>query len=180
VTEPVSVIVPAYNESAAIEAPSDRSSRRTHPLEVIVVDDARPTVRRTWSNPCISPRTSDPAAERGQADRAQHRAAGGTVRPDRDGRRRQVFETDAVRMLVQRSPTRRRRSVPGTPRSSNRGGLLGRWQHIEYVIGFNLDRRCSTWRVNADRTRCRRRLPAYCVERIGGLSDVTACRGHPI
>ncbi|MER7006691.1 glycosyltransferase family 2 protein [Dactylosporangium sp. NPDC000555] len=23
----------------------------------------------------------------------------------------------------------------------NRGGLLGRWQHLEYVVGFNLDRR---------------------------------------
>ena len=28
-----------------------------------------------------------------------------------------------------------------TPKVANRGTLLGRWQHIEYVMGFNLDRR---------------------------------------
>jgi len=32
-------------------------------------------------------------------------------------------------------------AVSGNAKVGNRGGLLGRWQHIEYVIGFNLDRR---------------------------------------
>jgi cellulose synthase/poly-beta-1,6-N-acetylglucosamine synthase-like glycosyltransferase len=31
--------------------------------------------------------------------------------------------------------------VSGNTKVGNRRGLLGRWQHIEYVIGFNLDRR---------------------------------------
>jgi cellulose synthase/poly-beta-1,6-N-acetylglucosamine synthase-like glycosyltransferase len=32
-------------------------------------------------------------------------------------------------------------AVSGNTKVGNRGGLLGRWQHIEYVVGFNLDRR---------------------------------------
>ena len=32
-------------------------------------------------------------------------------------------------------------AVSGNTKVGNRGGLLGRWQHIEYVMGFNLDRR---------------------------------------
>ena len=32
-------------------------------------------------------------------------------------------------------------AVSGNTKVGNRRGLLGRWQHIEYVMGFNLDRR---------------------------------------
>src|SRR5215210_4851326 len=32
-------------------------------------------------------------------------------------------------------------AVSGNTKVANRHGLLGRWQHIEYVMGFNLDRR---------------------------------------
>ena len=39
VTEPVSVIVPAYNESAGIEAAVRSLLASDHPVEVIVVDD---------------------------------------------------------------------------------------------------------------------------------------------
>jgi cellulose synthase/poly-beta-1,6-N-acetylglucosamine synthase-like glycosyltransferase len=31
--------------------------------------------------------------------------------------------------------------VSGNAKVGNRRGLIGRWQHVEYVIGFNLDRR---------------------------------------
>jgi cellulose synthase/poly-beta-1,6-N-acetylglucosamine synthase-like glycosyltransferase len=31
--------------------------------------------------------------------------------------------------------------VSGNAKVANRRGLLGRWQHLEYVVGFNLDRR---------------------------------------
>jgi cellulose synthase/poly-beta-1,6-N-acetylglucosamine synthase-like glycosyltransferase len=32
-------------------------------------------------------------------------------------------------------------AISGNTKVANRGGILGRWQHIEYVMGFNLDRR---------------------------------------
>ena len=31
--------------------------------------------------------------------------------------------------------------MSGNAKVGNRNGVLGRWQHIEYVVGFNLDRR---------------------------------------
>jgi len=52
-----------------------------------------------------------------------------------------VFEPDTVRRLVQPLADARVGAVSGNTKVGNRGGLLGRWQHIEYVSGFNLDRR---------------------------------------
>ena len=52
-----------------------------------------------------------------------------------------VFEPDAVRMLVQPFADPSVGAVSGNAKVANRKGLLGRWQHIEYVVGFNLDRR---------------------------------------
>lgn len=31
--------------------------------------------------------------------------------------------------------------MSGNVKVGNRKGLLGRWRHLEYVVGFNLDRR---------------------------------------
>jgi cellulose synthase/poly-beta-1,6-N-acetylglucosamine synthase-like glycosyltransferase len=55
-----------------------------------------------------------------------------------------VFEPGAVRALIAPFVTARRSmigAVAGNTKVGNRRGMLGRWQHIEYVIGFNLDRR---------------------------------------
>lgn len=52
-----------------------------------------------------------------------------------------VFERDSIRELVQPLADATVGAVSGNVKVSNRRGLLGAWQHIEYVIGFNLDRR---------------------------------------
>jgi cellulose synthase/poly-beta-1,6-N-acetylglucosamine synthase-like glycosyltransferase len=52
-----------------------------------------------------------------------------------------MFEPDTVRHLVQPFRHPAVGAVSGNTKVSNRGSLLGRWQHIEYVMGFNLDRR---------------------------------------
>ncbi len=52
-----------------------------------------------------------------------------------------VFEPEALRRLVQPLGDASVGAVSGNTKVGNRGGLLGRWQHIEYVTGFNLDRR---------------------------------------
>jgi cellulose synthase/poly-beta-1,6-N-acetylglucosamine synthase-like glycosyltransferase len=52
-----------------------------------------------------------------------------------------VFEPDTVHTLVQPFSDPAIGAVSGNAKVLNRGGLLGRWQHIEYVLGFNLDRR---------------------------------------
>jgi cellulose synthase/poly-beta-1,6-N-acetylglucosamine synthase-like glycosyltransferase len=52
-----------------------------------------------------------------------------------------VFEPDTIRHLVQPLADPEVAAVSGNTKVGNRGRLLGRWQHIEYVTGFNLDRR---------------------------------------
>ncbi|MGW3044818.1 bifunctional polysaccharide deacetylase/glycosyltransferase family 2 protein [Kitasatospora sp. NPDC001159] len=142
VTEPVSVIVPAYNEIAGIE-PAVRSLLASdHPVEVIVVDDGStdgtadlveslnlPYVRVIRQENAGKPAALNTGIAAARAELL--------VMVDGDT----VFEPDAVRMLVQPFADPAVGAVSGNAKVVNRGGLLGRWQHIEYVVGFNLDRR---------------------------------------
>jgi cellulose synthase/poly-beta-1,6-N-acetylglucosamine synthase-like glycosyltransferase len=52
-----------------------------------------------------------------------------------------VFQRDTLRQIVKPFADLTVGAVSGNTKVANRGGILGRWQHIEYVIGFNLDRR---------------------------------------
>jgi len=52
-----------------------------------------------------------------------------------------VFDRRAVGCLVQPFADPAVGAVSGNTKVANRRGLLGRWQHLEYVIGFNFDRR---------------------------------------
>jgi cellulose synthase/poly-beta-1,6-N-acetylglucosamine synthase-like glycosyltransferase len=52
-----------------------------------------------------------------------------------------VFEKSTLRRVVDPLRDSAVGAVSGNTKVANRGGLLGRWQHIEYVMGFNLDRR---------------------------------------
>jgi cellulose synthase/poly-beta-1,6-N-acetylglucosamine synthase-like glycosyltransferase len=65
-------------------------------------------------------------------------------------------------------------AVSGNTKVANRRGLLGRWQHLEYVIGFNLDRRMF------DIARCMPTVPGAigafrgaAVRDVGGVSAQT-------
>jgi cellulose synthase/poly-beta-1,6-N-acetylglucosamine synthase-like glycosyltransferase/peptidoglycan/xylan/chitin deacetylase (PgdA/CDA1 family) len=175
VTEPVTVIVPAYNESAGIEAAVRSLIASDHPVEVIVVDDGSsdgtadlveslglPGVRVIRQQ-----NAGKPAALNTGLQAASYELV---VMVDGDT----VFEPDAVRMLVQPFADLSVGAVSGNAKVGNRGGLLGRWQHIEYVVGFNLDRRLF------DLAECMPTVPGAvggfrrsALERIGGLSDVT-------
>jgi cellulose synthase/poly-beta-1,6-N-acetylglucosamine synthase-like glycosyltransferase len=52
-----------------------------------------------------------------------------------------VFERDAVQRLIQPLAHAAVGAVSGNTKVGNRRRLLARWQHLEYVFGFNLDRR---------------------------------------
>ena len=52
-----------------------------------------------------------------------------------------VVDPDAIHRLVQPFADPPVGAVAGNVKVGNRRRLIGRWQHIEYVIGFNLDRR---------------------------------------
>lgn len=143
VTEPVSVIVPAYNESAGIEAAVRSLLASDHPVEIIVVDDGSTDGTADlveslnlppWVRVIRQQNSGKPAALNTGIAAATCELL---VMVDGDT----VFEPDAVRMLVQPFADPRVGAVSGNAKVVNRGGLLGRWQHIEYVVGFNLDRR---------------------------------------
>ncbi|MEV4266721.1 glycosyltransferase [Kribbella sp. NPDC049584] len=179
VTEPVSVIVPAYNESAGIEAAIRSLVASDHPVEVIVVDDGstdgtadlvEALIRDEglpWVRVIRQPNAGKPVALNTGLRAARYELI---VMVDGDT----VFEPDAVRNLVQPFAHPGVGAVSGNAKVGNRRGLLGRWQHIEYVIGFNLDRRLF------DLAECMPTVPGAvggfrrtALERIGGLSDVT-------
>jgi cellulose synthase/poly-beta-1,6-N-acetylglucosamine synthase-like glycosyltransferase len=142
VLDPVSVIVPAYNESAGIEAAVRSLVASDHPVEVIVVDDGSTdgtadlveSLRLPGVRVIRQPNGGKPAALNTGVAAASYDLL---VMVDGDT----VFEPDTIRMLVQPFADPRVGAVSGNAKVGNRGGLLGRWQHIEYVVGFNLDRR---------------------------------------
>jgi len=52
-----------------------------------------------------------------------------------------VFEPKTISTLVQPFARPWVGAVSGNAKVANRNKIVGRWQHIEYVIGFNIDRR---------------------------------------
>jgi len=140
---PVSVIVPAFNESANIAATVRSLARNDYPdIEVIVVDDGSTdgTAEVVWrlGIPGIrvvrQPNAGKAVALNTGLSYARNEVI---VMVDADT----VFEPDAIGRLVQAFADPAVGAVSGNTKVANRKGLLGRWQHLEYVIGFNLDRR---------------------------------------
>ena len=86
-----------------------------------------------------------------------------------------IFEPDTIRHLVAPLADDRVGAVSGNTKVGNRRGLLGRWQHIEYVMGFNLDRRLY------DALYCLPTVPgAAGAFRAGALADVGGVSGDTL
>ena len=140
---PVSIVVPAFNEAAGIEQAVRSLASSSYPeFEVIVVDDGStdgtaelverlelPGVEVLWQ-----PNAGKPAALNRGLAAASHEFV---VLVDADT----VFEPETLERLVQPLADPTVGAVSGNTKVGNRRGLLGTWQHIEYVMGFNLDRR---------------------------------------
>ncbi|HET7305769.1 MAG TPA: glycosyltransferase [Segeticoccus sp.] len=142
VTDPVSAVVPAYNEEASIEATVRSLLDSDHPVEVIVVDDgSSDATAEVVESLDLAELVLVRTANRGKA--AALNTGVSVARHDYvvmvDGDT--VVEPETVRMLVQPFSDPTIGAVSGNAKVANRDGLLGLWQHIEYVVGFNLDRR---------------------------------------
>ncbi|GAA3845423.1 bifunctional polysaccharide deacetylase/glycosyltransferase family 2 protein [Streptomyces phyllanthi] len=175
ITGPVAVIVPAYNEKECIANTLGSLAQSTHPIEIIVVDDGS------------TDGTADIAAGLGlpnvrvirQANAGKPAALNNGVRNASydivvmmDGDT--VFEPDTVRQLVQPFADPGVGAVAGNAKVGNRNTMIGAWQHIEYVMGFNLDRRMY------DLLRCMPTIPGAigafrrdAVLEVGGMSEDT-------
>ncbi|MDQ1028562.1 cellulose synthase/poly-beta-1,6-N-acetylglucosamine synthase-like glycosyltransferase/peptidoglycan/xylan/chitin deacetylase (PgdA/CDA1 family) [Streptomyces umbrinus] len=179
VTQPVSVIVPAYNEKECIANTLESLAKSTHPIEIIVVDDgstddtsqiARDAARSfgmTNVRVIRQENAGKPAALNNGVRSASYDIV---VMMDGDT----VFEPDAVHQLVQPFAEPEVGAVAGNAKVGNRNTIIGAWQHIEYVMGFNLDRRMY------DLLRCMPTIPGAigafrrdAVLEVGGMSEDT-------
>jgi cellulose synthase/poly-beta-1,6-N-acetylglucosamine synthase-like glycosyltransferase/peptidoglycan/xylan/chitin deacetylase (PgdA/CDA1 family) len=143
-TPAVSIVVPAFNEAVGIGrcVRSLAESRYGGELEVIVVDDGSHdgtsgVVKRLGLDAVrlLRQENAGKAAALNRALAASKHDIIVTVDADT------VFEPDTLAHLVQRFSDPAVGSVSGNTKIGNRSSLVGRWQHIEYVMGFNLDRR---------------------------------------
>ncbi|MDQ0582734.1 bifunctional polysaccharide deacetylase/glycosyltransferase family 2 protein [Streptomyces rishiriensis] len=179
VTRPVSVIVPAYNEKECIANTLKSLAKSTHPIEVIVVDDgstdntseisreAARALGMTNVRVIRQENAGKPAALNNGVRSASYDIV---VMMDGDT----VFEPDAVHQLVQPFADPKVGAVAGNAKVGNRDTIIGAWQHIEYVMGFNLDRRMY------DLLRCMPTIPGAigafrreAVLEVGGMSEDT-------
>ncbi|MBO8185260.1 glycosyltransferase [Streptomyces spirodelae] len=142
VTEPVSVLVPAYNERECIENTLRSLVASDHPVEVIVVDDGSSDgtadIVEALRLPGVRVVRQANAGKAAALNKGvRHASYELIVMMDGDT----VFEPSTVRELVRPFADPRVGAVAGNAKVGNRDSLIGAWQHIEYVMGFNLDRR---------------------------------------
>ncbi|MEU4348793.1 bifunctional polysaccharide deacetylase/glycosyltransferase family 2 protein [Streptomyces sp. NPDC023838] len=175
VTEPVSVIVPAYNERECIANTVRSLMASDHPIEVLVVDDGSNDGTADIVEAMRLPNVRVIRQVNGGKPSAlnngiRHARYDIVVMMDGDT----VFERSTVRELVQPFGDARVGAVAGNAKVGNRDSLIGAWQHIEYVMGFNLDRRMY------DVLGCMPTIPGAvgafrrtALERVGGISEDT-------
>lgn len=140
----VSVLVPAYNEGEVIRKTiHSLLASRYRNLEILVIDDG--SKDNTYE--CAVSATDDPRVRvfqkendgKGQAlNYGLLRARGEyVVAIDADT----LFEPDTIPYLVNRLLDPKVGAVAGNIKVGNRSSMLTRWQHLEYVVGINLDKR---------------------------------------
>jgi cellulose synthase/poly-beta-1,6-N-acetylglucosamine synthase-like glycosyltransferase/peptidoglycan/xylan/chitin deacetylase (PgdA/CDA1 family) len=175
ITEPVTVLVPAYNERECIANTVRSLMESDHPIEVIVIDDGSSDgtadiVEAMWLPNVRVVRQENSGKPAALNNGIAHASYDLIVMMDGDT----VFEPATVRELVQPFGDPRVGAVAGNAKVGNRDTLIGAWQHIEYVMGFNLDRRMY------DLLRIMPTIPGAigafrraALERVGGMSEDT-------
>jgi len=172
----ISVVIPAYNEELGIARTVRSLAASGYPgLEIVVVDDgstdatadvvaglALPNVRLIRQA-----NAGKPAALNAGIRGSRHDIV---VLVDGDT----VFEPGAMAALVAPFTAPDIGAVSGNTKVGNRRGLLGRWQHIEYVSGFNLDRRLfDVWQCMPTVPGAIGAFRREAMESVGCLSDDT-------
>jgi poly-beta-1,6 N-acetyl-D-glucosamine synthase len=147
-TPTVTVLVPAYNEELGIAATLHSLCHQTYEhYDIMVIDDGSTdntvgVIQAVIKDDDANGRVrliQQPNA--GKANALNHglRVATGEIIVTVDADT--VFEPNALATLIQPLHADEVGAVSGNTKVGNRTRLLGRWQHLEYVMGFNLDRR---------------------------------------
>ena len=175
-TPSVSIIVPAFEEATGIERAVRSLAASEYPdLEVIVVDDGSTDgtaeIVERLGLPRVTVLRQTNAGKPAALNRGLAASSGEVVvLVDADT----VFEPRTLERLVEPRADPAVGAVSGNTKVGNRRSLLGRWQHIEYVMGFNLDRRLY------DVLECMPTVPGAigafrreALVQVGGISDAT-------
>ncbi|MGW7329776.1 bifunctional polysaccharide deacetylase/glycosyltransferase family 2 protein [Streptomyces sp. NPDC054840] len=175
VTERVTVLVPAYNERECIANTLNSLAVSDYPIEVIVIDDGSTDGTADIVEEMGLPFVRLIRKVNGGKSSALNTgiaAASHDVIVMMDGDT--VFEPSTVRELVQPFGDPAIGAVAGNAKVGNRDSLIGAWQHIEYVLGHNLDRRMY------DMLGVIQTIPGAvgafrkeALKRVGGMSDDT-------
>ena len=185
---PVTVVVPAYNERETIESTVRSLVASTHPIEIVVVDDGSTDgTADIVENLAMANVRVIRQANAGKA--AALNAGIATARHDIvvliDGDT--VFEPDTVAALIAPFADPAVGAVAGNARVANRKGVLSRLQNIEYVVGFNIDRRVQDmWgvvttvpgAVGAYRTRALRAVGGISADTLAEDTDLAITLGR--
>lgn len=172
---PVSVVVPAYNERDTIVATVTSLVASDHPVEVIVVDDgstdgtadAVDALGLRGVRVIRKPNGGKPSALNAGISAARCEIV---VMMDGDT----IFEPSTVRNLVEPFVDPQVGAVAGNAKVADRRSLIARWQHIEYVIGFNIDRRVQdAWGVITTVPGAVGAFRRRALAGVGGVSDDT-------
>ncbi|MHB8658263.1 MAG: glycosyltransferase family 2 protein [Solirubrobacteraceae bacterium] len=170
------MLVPAYNEKVGIDRAVRSLLASDYPdSDVIVVDD-RSTDRATEivglieSSKLRLVRQVNGGKASALNTGVELSQSDVIVMVDGDTR----FEANTVGRLVSTLFDERVAAVSGNTEVGNRRGLLGRWQHIEYVIGVNLDFASRRTPMHSNRAWCNGCLPPRRARRGGRGTG-----GHP-
>jgi cellulose synthase/poly-beta-1,6-N-acetylglucosamine synthase-like glycosyltransferase/peptidoglycan/xylan/chitin deacetylase (PgdA/CDA1 family) len=140
---PVSIVVPAFNEAAGIEQAVRSLASSDYPeFEVVVVDDGSTdgtaelvdSLRLSRVRVIREPNRGKAEALNTAVAAARHDLIAAV---DADT----VFEPGTLEALVRPFADPGVGAVAGNTKVGNRRSVLGLWQHLDYVTGFNLDRR---------------------------------------
>ena len=142
-TPPVSIIVPAFNESKGIQDAVRSLVGSEYPdFEVIVVDDG--------STDGTGEQVESLGLDRVRVIRQSNRGKAAALNTGTSAAAYEILVTvdgdtrflpDTLRRVVEPLADPRVGAVAGNSKVGSRKGLIARWQHIEYVMAFNLDRR---------------------------------------
>ena len=141
----VSVVIAAYNEEKVIGKTINSILNSDYPtFEVIIVDDgskdgtAKIVAEQYKNNNCVH-LIKKPNGGKPSAINLGFKKAKGDIVVAMDADT--IISNDAISLLIRHFKDEKVAAVSGNVKVGNKGNLLTNWQHIEYVTGFNLERR---------------------------------------
>ncbi|PGY04901.1 DUF2062 domain-containing protein [Bacillus sp. AFS031507] len=141
----VSVVIAAYNEEKVICKTVDSILSSDYPaFEILIIDDGSKddtavVVQETYAKHPLVRLIKKNNGGKSSAVNLGFKEANGEIVVALDADT--LIAENAISLLVNHFKNENVAAVSGNVKVGNKGNLLTNWQHIEYVTGFNLERR---------------------------------------